>query len=220
MEITARILRAQVNKIAPPPPLTPRQQARETRILAGAEHILARYGTENITYRLLAVALTLTTATLRWHFVDLHALLAEILRRHLKTIAEALQASPANQPEARAAAYRAATHHQDGTPKDAHILLLRDRHLLPPDELEDIEAAYQTTPACPTPASATKRPVPQPPAQPPAKTQAPTKPASAIFGRPPPFRMNTPLPKQGVISADLALAILSAAPLRPQNPLP
>jgi AcrR family transcriptional regulator len=207
MEINARILRAQVNKVAPPPPLTPRQQARETRILTAAEHLLARHGTENITYRLMAVALTLTTATLRWHFVDLHALLAEILRRHLKTIAEALQAIPANQPEARAAAYRAATHHQDGTPKDAHILLLRDRHLLPPDELEDIEPAYKTTATWATPAS-------------PTKTPAPTKPANAIFGRPPPFRMNTPLPKHGVISEDLALAIRSAASPRPQNPLP
>jgi AcrR family transcriptional regulator len=216
MEINARILRAQVNKVAPPPPLTPRQQARETRILTAAEHLLAQHGTENITYRLLAVALTLTTATLRWHFVDLHALLAEILRRHLKTIAEALQAIPANQPDARIAAYRAATHHQDGTPKDAHILLLRDRHLLPPDELDDIEPAYKTTSTGATPASAAKPPAPQPP----AKTPTPTKPASAIFGRPPPFRMNTPLPKHGVISEDLALAIRSAASPRPQNPLP
>ena len=139
-----RILRSIVEQSVPRPPFSPRQQEREHRILQAGEALLAAFGRQGITFALLATALRITAAALRWHYADLDALLAHILRQHLRIIAAALDAVPAESPNrgpALRAAYLAATRNPDGTLKPAHILLTRDRHLLPPDERDPIEQA-------------------------------------------------------------------------------
>ena len=139
-----RILRNMVERVVPRPPLNPRQQEREHRVLQAGEALLAAFGRQGITFALLATALRISAASLRWHYADLDALLAKILRRHLRAIAAALDAVPAAAPNrgpALRAAYLAATRNPDGTLKPAHLLLTRDRHLLPPDELAPIEQA-------------------------------------------------------------------------------
>ena len=144
MPIPLRILRNMVQRVAPLPPLNPRQQEREHRILQAGEALMAGFGRHGITFALLATALRISTASLRWHYADLDALLVEILRRHLRDIAASLDAVPAAAPNrgpALRAAYLAATRNPDGTLKPAHLLLTRDRHLLPPDELSPIEKA-------------------------------------------------------------------------------
>ena len=144
MPAPLRILRNMVERVAPRPPLNPRQQEREHRILQAGEALMAGFGRQGITFALLATALRISAASLRWHYADLDALLVEILRRHLRVIAAALDAVPAAAPNrgpALRAAYLAATRNPDGTLKPAHVLLTRDRHLLPPDELSPIEKA-------------------------------------------------------------------------------
>jgi hypothetical protein len=73
----------------------------------------------------------------RW-FCDVDHLLAEILVRHFDAISERLAAIPANVPGRAAAcraAYLAATRTRDGALTEAHLLFMRDRHQLPPDEI-------------------------------------------------------------------------------------
>ncbi len=143
MPISLRILRNLADQAAPRPPLTRPQQEREARILHVGEALLARFGRHGITFALMATALRIGTAALRWHYADLDALLADILRRHLQSITASLDAVPAstpNHPQALRAAYLAATRNPDGSLTSAHLLLTRDRHLLPQDELDPIEA--------------------------------------------------------------------------------
>ena len=146
MPIPLRILRATLEKTLPPEPLTPRQQERRHRILQAGLALMAHFGRNGISFAGLASSLRIGAASLRWHYADLDAVLADILRRHLATIAAALDAVPAspNQGPALRAAYLAATRNEDGTLKAAHLLLTRERHLLPPDErvpIEDIRQA-------------------------------------------------------------------------------
>jgi AcrR family transcriptional regulator len=143
MSIPARILRARARDRAPAEyALTARQQNRHEHIVATAQYLMSAYGSANIAFRDLAIALRMGSATLRFHFVDLDALLGEILLRHLQALATAIgciQPDGADPNPARRAAYLAYTRGAGGGLTEAHLLLVRDRHLLPPDLLDGLE---------------------------------------------------------------------------------
>ena len=137
-----RILRAEVEASEPPPPFTPRQQARHDRILRAAELLLSRHGREGLNFATLAMALRIGTAALRFHFVDMEALIGCILRSHLAHIVETLEAVPREGPDWPArmrAAYFAATRTSAGAFLQPHQILLRDAWKLPPDERDPID---------------------------------------------------------------------------------
>jgi AcrR family transcriptional regulator len=144
MQTPARILRALADRRDPNPLiLTERQRRREERILLLAQHLFATEGRTRISFTNMAIALRMATSTLRWHFADLEALLAAILHRHLQAVATHLAQIPQSTPGAeqlRRAAYLEYTRTGFGGLTEAHLLFVRDRHLLPDDELEPIES--------------------------------------------------------------------------------
>jgi AcrR family transcriptional regulator len=147
MNPPARICRAIVQDIIGRPALTGRQRDREDKILIAGEKLMARFGRHGITFALVAASVSITRATLFFHYTDLDALLGEILRRHLRALATALGEVPHDAPNRQAvlrATYLHATRGPFGGLCDAHLLLTRDRHLLPEDELEGIELTWQS----------------------------------------------------------------------------
>ena len=139
----ARILRATAEAHHIPPAPTPRQLAQQNRILAVAQTVMAEHGRDTITLTSMALALRIGRSTLRHYFCDLDALLAEILHRHLRRLADALGEIPYDDPDLhrkRRAAYLNATRTPVGGLNEAHLLLVRDRHLLPADLLPSVEA--------------------------------------------------------------------------------
>ena len=142
MTIPARTLRATIDERYKPL-LTPRQQERETRILAQAPTLLALYGPHAIGFTELAIALRMAPKTLRDHFVDVPALLTRILQNHLLQLIRIVAAIPESQPAARRAAYLQHTREAFGRRTETHTLLARDRHLLPEPERETIEQMRQ-----------------------------------------------------------------------------
>jgi AcrR family transcriptional regulator len=143
MTTPIRILRAKAQARNPAHfALTERQRVRQESILDIAKHLIADEGRENITFAGLARALRLAVTTLAFHFVDLEALLGEIIRRHLRALSSELGKISADDPlrhKKRRAAYVAYTRTPMGGLNEAHLLLVRDRHTLPPDERETIE---------------------------------------------------------------------------------
>src|SRR5271163_3368876 len=143
MRTPDRILRADAQNLErDPPDLTPREQEQLTRILTLAEGILARRGIHTMTATGLAHALSIGPGTLRRHFSDLDVLLATLIRGHLRKIAHALREVPQDapdRPQKLRAAYLAYTRATQGGFTEAHLLLVRDRHLLPEDLLAPIE---------------------------------------------------------------------------------
>ena len=186
MHPPARICRAIVQEIIGRPVLSARQQQREREILVAGEKLMARFGRHGVTPALIAASVSLSRATLFFHFTDLDALLGEILRRHLRQLEAALAAVPHNIATRQAdlrAAYRAATTAPTGGPSDAHVLLARDRALLPVDQRQGLDQTWQ---------SLTEKfpgilPPAEPPAQPPART--PARPHTEI---PPPIDRRQP----------------------------
>ena len=80
---------------------------------------------------------------MRRHFSDLDALLATLLRAHLRKLATAIGKIPhdaADRPQKMRAAYLAYTRTDLGTCTEAHLLLVRHRNLLPEDLFAPIEA--------------------------------------------------------------------------------
>ena len=147
MNPPARICRAIVQEIIGRPVLTGRQRKREDQILIAGEKLMARFGRYGVTFALVAASVSITRATLFFHFTDLDALLGEILRRHLRALAKSLGEVPHDAPNrqpALRATYLAATRGPFGGLSDAHLLLTRDRHLLPEDELEGIELTWRS----------------------------------------------------------------------------
>ncbi len=142
-----RILRAKAQSRDPSHfALTERQRQRHERVVAISQYLIAEEGRHNITFRGLARALRMTTATLRFHFVDIEALLAEIIRRHLRLLAAALGTYEPTDPERhqkRRAAYLAYTRTPLGGLTEAHLILVRDRHTLPDDERTSIDMMRQ-----------------------------------------------------------------------------
>jgi AcrR family transcriptional regulator len=147
MTTPIRILRAKAQARNPAHfALTERQRAREAAILDIAQHLIADEGLANVTFAGLARALRLSATTLIFHFVDLEALLGELIRRHLRALAAELGKIAADDPlrhQKRRAAYLAYTRTPMGGLTEAHLLLVRDRHTLPPDERDGIEQIRQ-----------------------------------------------------------------------------
>lgn len=143
MNTPARILRATVENRHKRPEPTPREIERDDRIVAGAQTAFAEHGRHRITLASMALALRIARSTLRHAFCDLDALLAEILHRHMTSLARALGKIPYDDPnvqQKRRAAYFAATRTALGGLNEAHLLLVRDRHLLPEDLFPSVEA--------------------------------------------------------------------------------
>jgi AcrR family transcriptional regulator len=143
MRTTARLLRNSVTRIDRSwDKLTDREDEQRTRIMDLGQALMAIHGRHTITMAAFALAIGRTTAHIRRHFPDLDSLLAHILHRHLRNIARALgeasRTHPDNQPALREA-YAAATRTGLAALTEPHLLLTRDRHLLPADELEFVE---------------------------------------------------------------------------------
>jgi AcrR family transcriptional regulator len=142
-----RILRAKAQSRDPSHfALTERQRQRHERVIAISQCLIAEEGRHNITFRGLARALRMTPATLRFHFVDMEALLGEILRRHLHSLAAALGTYEPTDPDRhqkRRAAYLAYTRTALGGLTEAHLILVRDSHTLPDDERISIDMMRQ-----------------------------------------------------------------------------
>src|SRR5271156_2133489 len=143
MKTPARILRATIENRHGRPTPTERELAREDRFVAGAQTAFAEHRRDKTTVSAMARALRTSAAMLRHCFCDLDALLAEILHRHLTSLAKAFGGIPHDDPEThqkRRAIYFALTRTALGGLNEAHILLVRDRHLLPDDLLPAVEA--------------------------------------------------------------------------------
>jgi AcrR family transcriptional regulator len=156
MHTPPRILRAEIEDIpGARPRLSARERERQAVILAAGRRVLVNHGRAGIRLADLAIALGMAPATIRRYFPDLDDLLGEILRTHLlaisSAIGEALSNAPATtncanpgaiaahrQATARAA-YLAATRTVLGFHTEAHLLLMRERHHLPPDLFAAIE---------------------------------------------------------------------------------
>ena len=117
--------------------LSTREHERRDRILLTATRLIAIHGRAAITLPALAHAMHLTPRAVQKLFPCLDTILVEILHRHLQSIANTLAEIPHDAPRVqtlRRAAYIAATRTPfGGAPTDAHLLLTRDRHALPPD---------------------------------------------------------------------------------------
>ena len=148
MNIPQRIFRFEVDDLpGERDHRTTRDYACQDRILRAAQHLIARHGRISLTLTDLAVALRMSRATLRRHYCDLDSILSEILSRHLQAIATALGKVPFDAPDApaaRRAAYLAYTRTPFNAPTEAHLLLIRDRHALPPDLAGPIEDIRQS----------------------------------------------------------------------------
>jgi AcrR family transcriptional regulator len=121
-----------------------RQKDRETRILLAAEHFFAKHGFASVTFSNLALALAISPAALRQHFVDLDQLLGAILQNHLFSLTKTLVQITGTGDSLYAARRKAwfdATRAM-GALTDAHKLLIRERHNLPEDLREEIGNAY------------------------------------------------------------------------------
>jgi AcrR family transcriptional regulator len=145
MHIHPRILRAQADALEGGPHFrTERERERHERIITIGRALMARHGSHAVTFANLAAALRISTTTLRRHFIDLHALLGEILTRHLAALSCALAEIPSDAPDhdrRKRQAYAAFTRTGLGGLTEAHLLLVRDRHFLPDDLLPQIEDA-------------------------------------------------------------------------------
>jgi len=143
MPTPSRIVRAIAESRHQRPEPTPREIEREERILAVAQTVMAEAGRHEITFTSMALALRMVRSTLRHHFCDLDELLAAILHRHLSRLAYAIGEVPHDAPDRlpkMRAAYLAATRTLLGGYTEAHLLLVRDRHLLPPELRANIDA--------------------------------------------------------------------------------
>lgn len=147
MPTPPRILRADIEDIpGARPQLSPREQDRKEVILAAARRVMVIHGRAGVRLSDLATALGMAPGTIRRHFPDLDYLLGEILRYHLLAVSSAIGQArraapnePAQRQAAARAAYLAATRTVLGGHTEAHVLLLRERHHLPPDQRDGIE---------------------------------------------------------------------------------
>jgi AcrR family transcriptional regulator len=127
----------------PAPDLTTRQRDTRERVLTYAQTLMAACGALTLKFSTLAAAVHVAPSTLRHYFADLDDLLTVLVVRHLDTLLAALSETPNDDPnrdQNRRSAYLAATRTASGALTEAHLLLVRDRHFLPQDELTHIEA--------------------------------------------------------------------------------
>jgi AcrR family transcriptional regulator len=144
MPIHPRLLRDAIRDRLPRRNFSIRELERRDLILSAGRSAFVRCGRHNITLGSLALALNLAPATIRRFFIDLDDLLYEILDQHLLAVARRIAAIPDSGPDhatRRCAAYLDATRGNLGAYTENHLLLVRERHLLPPDLLANIESA-------------------------------------------------------------------------------
>jgi AcrR family transcriptional regulator len=136
-------MRAHVEKILNTRPvLSEKQRAREQAILATAQRLMVADRTGALTIAKLAIALRMAPDTIRWHFVDIESVLAEIILRHLTEIEGAISKIPQDHPNRQAAAraaYAETTRTAWGALTEPHLLLIRKRHTLPEDLAKPVE---------------------------------------------------------------------------------
>lgn len=148
MDIPLRVIRSAMEAVGRNSPdivFSVRDWRCRENILVTGEHILARFGHGKISFRAFAGGMRLSRSTLERHFVDLNALLGEILLSHLRKIAAAIGNVPRGTPDrrkAQRAVYLNAARDADGEFTDAHLLLIRDRAKLPPDLLDMVDGMY------------------------------------------------------------------------------
>ena len=143
MRPSHRALRDRIDAIpGNQPSLTLREQDRQEQIVTAGRTILAEFGAGSFTMTAFALALRMSPATIRRHFIDLDSLLVHILNHHLLTLSTVMGTLPRTANDKHAArrrAYLAHTRTPLGGLTEAHLLLVRDRHLLPQADLERIE---------------------------------------------------------------------------------
>ena len=151
MKPSHRALRDRIDAIpGNHPHFTAREQDRQEQIVTAGRTLLAEFGANSFTLPAFALALRMSPASIRRHFIDLDSLLVHILNRHLLTLSTVMGTLPrgANDKHAaRRAAYLAHTRTPLGGLTEAHLLLVRDRHLLPQvdrDRIETIRANLAT----------------------------------------------------------------------------
>jgi len=146
MQTQPRILRTHLDNRTRRPPLTEKQREREERIIAATLTLMASFAGDTLTISKLALALRMSAATIRRHFIDIESILAEILLRHLVEISRAIGKIPREHPAwhaAARAAYIEATRTGWGALSEPHQLLVRARHTLPDDLAKPIEDMRQ-----------------------------------------------------------------------------
>jgi AcrR family transcriptional regulator len=137
--IPARLLRPQAEQCPSRPPLRERDRQRRAYILEAAEKIFATHGRANITLKNFAIAISLSEQTIRRHATDLHHLFGIVLTRHLDTILAAIGQIPAHRQDRRRAEDLRLIRETHTDTARLHILFLRERFTLPPDQLEPLE---------------------------------------------------------------------------------
>ncbi len=147
MKPTNRALRDRADAIPGNQPcLSAHEQDRYEQIVTAGRTLLAEFGAHSFTLPALALALRISPTAIRRHFIDLDSLLVHIINRHLLTLSTVMGALPhgANDKQAaRRAAYLSHTRTVLGGLTEAHLLLVRDRHLLPAadrDRIEEVRA--------------------------------------------------------------------------------
>ena len=192
--------------------LSTREHERRDRILLTATRLIAIHGRAAITLPALAAAMHLTPRAVQKLFPCLDTILVEILHRHLQSIANTLAEIPHDAPRVqtlRRAAYIAATRTPfGGAPTDAHLLLTRDRHALPPDLAASLDSHRLSIALILTPPRPRPRNHPNPPRRPPTSNPPRSKPSSKPSPPPPPncLAAHSPNPT-------------TPRPTRTQNPL-
>jgi AcrR family transcriptional regulator len=137
--IPARLLRPQAEQCPSRPPLREQDRQRRAYILEAAEKIFATHGRANITLKNFAIAISLSEQTMRRHATDLHHLFGIVLTRHLDAILAAIGQIPAHRQDRRRAEYLRLIRETHTDTARLHILFLRERFTLPPDQLEPLE---------------------------------------------------------------------------------
>jgi AcrR family transcriptional regulator len=147
MPTPTRILRALCEELDPTMhDRTTRQECQFQRIMQCAPPLLTFYNLDRITFTALAAAMRMAPVTLRFHFVDIPALLGYLIREHLRKINAAIAAVRRESPnhfQLRRAAYLAATRTPLGAHTDIHLLMLNNLANLPDDVRLPILAIQQ-----------------------------------------------------------------------------
>ena len=143
MHISPRVIRAEAEALGCLPKfLTDKQREQRDNIQRLGRSILAKNGRDRVRFIDIAVGLNITKAALRRHFVDIDALLGNILLRHLRALVAEIAKIPHDAPDRdrkRRAAYIAFTRTPMGGLTQDHLLLVRDLKLLPEDERIPLE---------------------------------------------------------------------------------
>jgi AcrR family transcriptional regulator len=147
MNTPPRILRAWVEDAHGRPPPSARELDRDDAILKKAGTLFFRTGRRGVTLAGLSLAVRMSPGTIRMAFCDLDNILFEILWRYLARLRDAVAAIPEDNSgtmpghiQARVRAYLDFVRCGLGGLTDSHVLLTRERHGLPPDLAEPIEA--------------------------------------------------------------------------------